>query len=486
MKKDIDLVVLNYAIRNKKFLLEMGREIKPEYFSPNYREFYIALHGAFQNPEIKDILSPDALSQYCDMIKIGGMKSKIIEIYTEAKKVGEQPENDFRFYIKNLKDRYNRVLADQLSQDLKSGLAANIDLKELNKTLSNMAREINTIHLSKSFDEGSLSEDIVNIYKEYTQIAENPTDFRGVVTGFPSLDNLTNGFFPGELIIVAGFEGSGKSLVSMNWALGAWMGTNTIDTAPADYNDSGHNVVYISLEMPRSNKGKASSAANLNKRSVACLGKLPFTEFRRGALPTDALERFKKTCKFVKEYEKLKRFYVTDMPRGVSVEDVEAKIIEIKEKMPIDLLVIDYIGLMKGTEDESDWKALGDIAAGLHELARVYEIPIITPCQVNRPGNQNHSLNNQKYNTTRIARASGISHNANMVFVIESRDNEYSLEDMPMQIVKMRDAEKGEFQFMKDFKHMRIVDPLSTNTLLDQVDDIIGVDTSSDIDDLID
>ena len=231
--------------------------------------------------------------------------------------------------------------------------------------------------------------------------------------------------------------------------------------------------------MPRSNRGHASSSAYLNKRMVSCIGKLPFGDLRRGQLQSDDMLSFKKTCKFVKDYDKKKKLFVADMPRGVGVDDVEAKLLEVKDSMDVDLVVVDYIGLMKGAEDEADWKAQGDIAAGLHEIARIYDVPIITPCQMNRPNNASHSLNNQKYNTTRLARASGISQNANMVFVIESRDNEHQYQDMPFQVVKMRDAEKGEMQFVKDFGKMRVYDPSAVSAMADQLDDFIGVSNDS-------
>jgi len=212
---------------------------------------------------------------------------------------------------------------------------------------------------------------------------------------------------------------------------------------------------------------------------VSCIGRVPFSDLRKGRLETDDLKSFKKSCKFIKEYDSKKKMFVADMPRGVTVDDVEAKILEVQESMDIDMVVIDYIGLMKGAEDEQDWKAQGDIAAGLHEVARIYDVPIITPVQMNRPNGNNHSLNNQKYNTTRLARASGISHNANMVFVIESRDNEHQYQDMPFQIVKMRDAEKGALQFVKDFSRMRIYDPSAVSELVDQLGDFIGTSDAS-------
>jgi replicative DNA helicase len=473
---NLDQTILSYAVRSRKSMMELSRSVKAGYFSAEFRDFFTILHSAFLEPSIKEVLSPQAMMQYCDAAGYGALKTKIGNQYQEVLGIQTGPETDFKFYLKLLKDRYNKALVSELSSSLGAGLSANMDIRELNKRLTDAHREINLISQGKALDEGTLGEDIVNIFKEYNHIATSPQDFKGVLTRFDSLDNLTNGFFGGELIIIAGFEGSGKSLVSMNWAINAWMGSNTIDTAPADFKDDGNNILYISLEMPRSNRGQASSSAYLNKRMVSCIGKLPFGDLRRGQLQAEDMNSFKKACKFIKEYDKQKKLFVADMPRGVGVDDVEAKLLEVKESMDVDLVVVDYIGLMKGAEDEADWKAQGDIAAGLHELARIYDVPIVTPCQVNRPNNASHSLNNQKYNTTRLARASGISQNANMVFVIESRDNEHQYQDMPFQIVKMRDAEKGELQFVKDFGKMRVYDPSAASELVEQLDDFIGVE----------
>lgn len=477
--KNLDQTILAYAVRSRRHMMELSRTVKAAYFSLEFKDFYTVMHSAFLDPSIKEVLSPNAMMQYCDVAGFGALKTKLSNQYQEILGISDGPEADFKFYLKLLKDRYNKALISGLTQNLGAGISVNTDIKELNRQLGDIHREVSSIHHAKSFDEGTLGEDIVNIYKEYNHIATAPQDFKGVLTRFDSLDNLTNGFFGGELIVVAGFEGSGKSLVSMNWAINAWMGTNTIDTAPENFKADGSNVLYISLEMPRSNRGQMSSSAYLNKRMASCIGRVPFSDLRRGQLGSEDLQSFKKACKFIKEYDKTKNLFVADMPRGVGVDEVEAKIVEVQDNMDLDMVVVDYIGLMKGAEDESDWKAQGDIAAGLHEVARIYDLPIITPCQINRPNNASHSLNNQKYNTTRLARASGISHNANMVFVIESRDNEHQYQDMPFQIVKMRDAEKGELQFVKDFARMRIYDPASTSSLVDQLDDFIGVDSTN-------
>ena len=275
------------------------------------------------------------------------------------------------------------------------------------------------------------------------------------------MDVLTNGFFGGELIVIGGFAGTGKSLVSMNFAVNAWLGSNDPMAEAAELAKDGKNVIYFSLEMPRSNRGEISSASNLNKRIVSCVGKIPLTDLRRGSLDFEKKERFKKACKFIKKYDAEKHLYVIDMPRGATLNDIEVKILELKEQFQIDMVVVDYMGLMDGADDEADWEAQGKIAAGLHELARAYRIPFVTPIQLNRPSGATQSMNKQHYNNTRIARSAMIDQNANIILMIKLRDDEKKYDNMLIEITKMRDGAPGELIWVKDFANMRVYDMLT-------------------------
>ncbi|MGK3946968.1 DnaB-like helicase C-terminal domain-containing protein, partial [Streptomyces caeruleatus] len=74
----------------------------------------------------------------------------------------------------------------------------------------------------------------------------------------------------------------------------------------------------------------------------------------------------------------------------------------------VDMIVVDYLGIMAGLNaDEDDWKEIGQIAASLHELGRIYNFPVVTASQMNRPQGTSQSLSSQKYNNLRIARGSG-------------------------------------------------------------------------------
>lgn len=468
----LDMVILHYVLRSKKHMIELSKSVQSAYFEPYFQGFYSLLNAAFLDPNIKEVLSADAFLDYCEAQKASSQLEAFRTIYTDAVATringNELPDGDFPFYLQKFKERYNAILAEEAMRNIAAALNEGRDIKEINKIYFDAIKEINSINKGKVFDEGSLGEDIVNIYKEYEAIRDMPEQFRGITVGMPTLDNITNGFFGGELIIVASSEGLGKSTLVMNWAVAAWLGSNFEPWFDQDhsrtegilenFNTDGHNIVYFTLEMPRSNRGKQSSAAYLNKRLAACVAGVEFSEIRKGTLSPANLERFKLACKFIKRYDREKKFYVVDIPRGATIEDLEVKYLEIKEKFQVDMVVVDYIGLMAGTGDEADWEAQGHLAEQLHEFARVYNVPVITPVQVNRPAGTGQSLNKQSYNTTRIGRSAMIGQNANMVFQIGCRDQEEQYTDMPLYTLKMRDGPKTLISLNKDFGKMRIYD----------------------------
>lgn len=492
----LDTVILHYILRNKKYMLEVSKSAKAAYFDPSFQTFYALLHSAFLDPNIKEVLSLEAFLEYCRTKNAASQIANFRVIYEEALACkinnSELSDNDFNFYLQKLRERYNAVLAEDALKNIAVALTEGHDVKDINKIFGDAVREISSIGKGKVFDEGTLGEDVLNMFKEYEEVKNAPELFRGVPSGFSGIDSLTNGFFGGELILLAGMEGTGKSLLSMNIAMNAWLGSNKDAWLNQDfratkdilnnYELDGHDVVYFTLEMPRSNKGKFSSAAYLNKRLISCLSGLPFNDIRKGTLSESDFERFKLACKFAKKYDKDKKFYVVDIPRGATVEDIESKYIEIRERFRPALVVIDYLGIMAGAEDDSDWEEIGKIAARLHEFARVYDVPVISPVQLNRPSGAGQSLNKQNYNNTRIGRSSMIGQNANMVFQIECRDDEQNYTDMPLHITKMRDAPKGIILLNKDFARMRVYDLASQEVALSEITQFvdIGVDIDDD------
>jgi len=471
----IDGIMLKYAFMGRRYMLDMiNRGIRSEYFAEGADQVFRLLYEIFTDPTVASVISQEAFLEHCQRLKMVETAGFADALF---KRMSSLPNNetDFPFYMKEFRDRYNLVVARRYIDSISEALSAGAKADELNDMYHKAWNDIASLNRVEVFDEGSLGADMSNMRAEYEAVRKDPHGYRGVTVGLPSLDNLTNGFQPSELIIVAGMEGTGKSLVMMNMGINAWLGTNRVGR---EILPTGKNVLYFTLEMPRSNRGKFGTAGYLNRRILSSVAELPFSSLRKSSLNPTEERKLMDTIDFISEYDKHNKFYVVDIPRGATVEDIEIKFQELREKFPVHLVIVDYMGIMAGSStgkgEDADWQAQGQIAAGLHEFARSASVPVITGVQVNRPQGKNNSLKDQNYNTTRIARSAQISQNANIVMQIGCRDQEENYVDMPMYLTKMRDGNKGLLTFTKGFDRMRIYDGApSTPAELDKFEDAL-------------
>jgi replicative DNA helicase len=471
----IDGIMLKYAFMGRRYMLDMiNRGIRSEYFAEGADQVFRLLYEIFTDPTVASVISQEAFLEHCQRLKMVETAGFADALF---KRMSSLPNNetDFPFYMKEFRDRYNLIVARRYIDSISEALSAGAKADELNDMYHKAWNDIASLNRVEVFDEGSLGADMSNMRAEYEAVRKDPHGYRGVTVGLPSLDNLTNGFQPSELIIVAGMEGTGKSLVMMNMGINAWLGTNRVGR---EVLPTGKNVLYFTLEMPRSNRGKFGTAGYLNRRILSSVAELPFSSLRKSSLNPTEEKRLMDTIDFISEYDKHNKFYVVDIPRGATVEDIEIKFQELREKFPVHLVIVDYMGIMAGSStgkgEDADWQAQGQIAAGLHEFARSASVPVITGVQVNRPQGKNNSLKDQNYNTTRIARSAQISQNANIVMQIGCRDQEENYVDMPMYLTKMRDGNKGLLTFTKGFDRMRIYDGApSTPADLDKFEDAL-------------
>jgi len=460
---ELDFIILHYFLKDKIFAHEIVKEITVEYLDPKVQIFYATLSRHFVDPTIRQVISLTALTDYCSRHKLDEQIPKFKIIHDKALNLrlsGEHPKpEDLRYYIKLMKQRRMVQIARENVSRLNELLEDSTpNSEELGKAIQHTVGQVNSVNRLQVFDEGTLGQDIDNMMAEYDAIGRDQFGFRGVTVGYPSFDVKTNGLHKGELTILCGMEGSGKSLLMMNMAVNAWLGTNKPGVKEMAQN--GHNVLYFSLEMPRSNKGEFTQGSYFNKRVLSCVSELDLKQIQNAALSQTDKNKLSQVADFIKGYEENHyKFHVVDIPRGATVADIESKFIEINANYPIDLVVVDYLGIMATTSDVPDHEAQGHISEELHEFARTYNIPVLTAAQLNRPsGSKGQSLDNQSYNNTRLARSARIGQNANNVLMIVTRDDEHLLKDMIIHITKMRDGQKGTLYLTKNFECMRIYD----------------------------
>lgn len=438
---NIDLKILAYGLISKKNLLMIRTDTNPEYFAPEYRQFYKLLMKCFI--KYQEIPTPRVMEEHSN----GLWNEDWLNLYNSAA-VLDLDEKELSHDLEALKIRYNKNLILKYGQSVfREGYDGTDfdDLHDVNTKTKELALNISSIYGKKVYKEGSLADTVAEAWAKYRTTRDNPDASRGIMTGFSAFDEATGGVRPAELVFIGGESGSGKSALSMNMAINAWKGRNNIDSE--DFDDSGANVIYFTIEMPYE---------VLRRRVDACLSGIHLNGIRDGNLTPSEIELFRRGLKFQKNYHK--QFHIVDIPRGCTVAQIESKYLEKIHEFSVDLIIVDYISLMTLDKDVgADWLNLGHLAEQLHEFCRSYNVPVISPVQLNRPP-KNGNGGISKADQHRIGRSIMIPQNANIVLNIETRPDEENRRDMVARFAKNRDGALISFILHKQLNMMRVFD----------------------------
>ena len=181
--------------------------------------------------------------------------------------------------------------------------------------------------------------------------ARRPQAITGLTTGFPDLDHLTSGLQPGNLIVIAGRSGSGKTAIALNVALHlAFVQRVTVG--------------FVSLEMSR---------GELTIRAIALEGGMDARDVRAGREMGRIRAIGKRIGKSPLHIDDEGVGRVFDRCRGLVYEQNAG------------VLIIDYLQRLEGglgvaTREQS----VASISRSLKQLARELGIPVIALAQVGR------------------------------------------------------------------------------------------------------
>lgn len=471
-KTNLDNIMLAYALGSKQFALELSNAVTFEYFHAKVQWLYKATIEHFNDPKYKELPTENVIQEY--LTKNFSQTSFVEEGLKYFRGVTQLETNpaEFNWYLEKLKRRFNDKLQRdcasnivKLIQDQGTDIEARTD--KINEILKESITAIDAIYKRQAYNEGPLSDSAIDRLKRYKEVRDNPEVAQGVLTGFSELDRITNGLHPGEFCLIGGSTGTGKSVMMHNMAVNAYLGKNDpFSNDPPEQMTGGKNVLYFSLEMPK---------ATQERRIDACMAGIIANEIRDGKLDEDSEKKYRQVLKFQAKYPY--RFHIVDMPRGVTVREIELKYVEIRESLGIefDQVYSDYIGLMKPNnpgKGDSDWLELGHVAEEFHEFLRAYKISGVSASQLNRPKDPNKP----QTSTDRFARSSMLPDNVNIALQIACRgDDEHTRLDMPVYITKMRDGEKGSFTLTRDFARMKVVDLTDASFGDGDDDDDLGI-----------
>ncbi len=198
---------------------------------------------------------------------------------------------------------------------------------------------------------------LVELWEYLESLYQSGTRITGYPTRFQRLDELTSGFQKGDLIIIAGRPGMGKTAFALNLAL--------------NFARQHLKVAFFSLEM---------SATQLLQRLLSMMARIELQRIRTAELRQ---EEWLRVAEAVSQMTNLP-FYIDDTA-GLSVQELRARARRMRQEVGLDVVFIDYLQMLtvRG-RTENRQQEVSFISRNLKELAKELHIPVIALSQLSR------------------------------------------------------------------------------------------------------
>ncbi len=220
-------------------------------------------------------------------------------------------------------------------------------------------------------EKGSFSSSLIKFDDAMKQTIEmasaaykNEEGIVGVPTGLRDLDDKLGGLHQSDLIIIAGRPSMGKTSLATNIAF----------NAAQKLQDSGKksSIAFFSLEM---------SSEQLSTRIISEQARISSNDIRRGRISDDQFDKFLNTSKNIAELP----LYIDETP-AISIAALSNRARRIKRLFGLDMIVVDYIQLMRGTTYNKDGRVqeISQITQGLKAIAKELAVPVVALSQLSR------------------------------------------------------------------------------------------------------
>ena len=236
----------------------------------------------------------------------------------------------------------------------------------------------------------------------------------GISTGLVDLDKKLGGLHPSDLLILAGRPSMGKTSLATNIAFNiAKAYKRGITHEGIEGAVEGGVVGFFSLEM---------SAEQLAARILSEASEVPSEQIRRGDMTEAEFRRFVEAAKALESCP----LYIDDTP-ALPISQVAARARRLKRTHGLDLLIIDYLQLLKGTSKENRVQEVSEITQALKAIAKELNIPVVALSQLSR---QVESREDKRPQLSDLRESGSIEQDADVVMFVY-RDEYYKEREKP-------------------------------------------------------
>ncbi len=225
----------------------------------------------------------------------------------------------------------------------------------------------------------------------------------GILTGFPDLDRLTGGLRKQEMFVLAARPSIGKTAFALNIVRNIMM--RDVENVPRT------KIAFFSLEM---------SAEQVTQRLLCTESRVPLSSIMSRNIQHGDIQRITQAA-----IELAKAQLSIDPTGGLSVFELRAKARKIKESQGLDLIVIDYLTLMRAEVKAADGRQVevAAISGGLKKIAKDLDVPVLVLAQLNRDVEKGQGGKNALPKLSNLRESGAIEQDADVVcFLHRNRD----------------------------------------------------------------
>ena len=357
-----------------------------DFYRPAHELIYDAIIDLYGRGEPADPVTVAAeLTKRGDLVRAGGAPyiHTLISSVPTAANAG--------YYAKIIRERaIMRRLVEAGTKIVQLGYT---DEGEVDDAVDQAQAEVFAVtERRESDDYVQLSQLMPEAYDEIEKIAAGVTG-QGVKTGFKDLDALTNGFHPGNMIVLAARPAVGKSTLGLDIA--RYASIHKRETS-----------VIFSLEMSRS---------EITMRMLSAEARVPLNNIRSGRLSEEEWARMARRMGEISDAP----MFIDDSP-NLSLMEIRAKSRRLKQRHNLKLIVIDYLQLMtSGKRVENRQQEVSEFSRQLKLLAKELNVPVVAISQLNRSPEQR---SDKKPMLSDLRESGSIEQDADLVILLHRED----------------------------------------------------------------
>lgn len=426
--KEAELSVVGSVLSDPQSVAASAEIVKPEdfYYAANREIYRVAIDLFNENIPVDIVTVSDRLKQKDMLDGVGGIG------YLSQAVVGVPTTGNVEYYAKIIREK--SVLRRLITAATVISETAYNESDDIERILDRAEQEIFDVSSEKESNDIVPIQDIfMTAYQDMVENSINKGTITGVPTGFYELNNRTGGLHGGELIIIAGRPGMGKSSFAVNIAENAAIQ----DHVP---------VAIFNLEM---------SKTMIVNRILCSQAMVDSHKVRLGDFDSEDWQQIGSIVDKVA----MAPIYIDDTA-SITVSEIRAKCRRLKQTKNLGLIIIDYLQLMQGSGRKSDNRQneISEISRSLKVLAKELDIPVIALSQLSRTS---ETRSDKRPMLSDLRESGAIEQDADMVMFLY-RDEYYNkdTEDKNMAeciIAKHRSGSTGMFKLGWQGKYTKFI-----------------------------